>query len=307
MKKNYSSVFVFILLLLTAFSCKTTKNATNQQSYIRLENTNNQPWLWGKVPLNVLQQPPFDKWMVTNYQNYKPDTAKIEALKQVVQNKQVQIFLGTWCGDSKREVPKMLKVLQLAGVDTNNVELICVSSTDSIYKQSWHREEKGKNIHRVPTLIVYNGDKEVGRIVESPKQSIENDLWEIIAGKVYQPKYPDVTFLQQQIKQFSKTSFAANKQVIVDSLQKISKSPSALNSYAYVLMAQKDWKTAFTVLKMNEALYPKDKNVYDSIAEWYEKRKQYANAIQYYKKVIDIDSSDKNALQKIAYLEKKLM
>jgi len=306
MKKNHHTALVLILLVFVGYSCKIAKNAKSQPSFLSLENANNQPWLWGKVPINALRQSPFDKWMVTNYQNYQPDAAQMEALKQVIQNKQVQIFLGTWCGDSKREVPKMLKVLQLAGVDTTNVELVCVSSNDETYKQSWHREEKGKNIHRVPTFIIYDNDKEVGRMVESPKQSIENDLWQIITGKAYQPKYPDVSFLQQQLKDLSNTSLATNKQAILDSLQKISKSSGALNSYAYVLMAQKNWNKAFTVLQMNEALYPKDKNVYDSMAAWYEKRKQYNNAVEYYKKVLAIDALDKNAHQKIADLEKKL-
>ena len=36
------------------------------------------------------------------------------------------------------------------------------------------------NIERVPTFIIYRGEKEIGRIVETPKKSLERDLWNIV-------------------------------------------------------------------------------------------------------------------------------
>ncbi len=76
--------------------------------------------------------------------------------------------MATWCGDSKREVPRMLKVLNLCGVPPTAIEIINVGRGEQDYKQSPTHEERGKNIHRVPTFIVYQNGKELNRIVEFP-------------------------------------------------------------------------------------------------------------------------------------------
>ena len=46
-------------------------------------------------------------------------------------------------------------------------------------------EEVGKNIHRVPTFIFLHGNKEIGRIVESPVVSLEKDMIAILEKKSY--------------------------------------------------------------------------------------------------------------------------
>jgi thiol-disulfide isomerase/thioredoxin len=97
----------------------------------------------------------------------------------------IQLFFGTWCGDSKREVPRMLKVLYQSGFKDTAIDLIAVSNHDTLYKQSPLHEERGLNIIRVPTLIVYQSGKEIGRIVETPVESIEKDIWQIVQRRNY--------------------------------------------------------------------------------------------------------------------------
>ena len=36
------------------------------------------------------------------------------------------------------------------------------------------------DIKKVPTMIFYRGDKEIGRIIESPVQSLEKDICKLI-------------------------------------------------------------------------------------------------------------------------------
>lgn len=38
------------------------------------------------------------------------------------------------------------------------------------------------HVERVPTLVFLRNGEEIGRIVEYPKRSIEEDFWEIIKG-----------------------------------------------------------------------------------------------------------------------------
>lgn len=145
--------------------------------------------LLGMHTMADLQQAPFANWFVPNYQNYHPDSLLLPTLKEILKGKTIQIFLGTWCGDSRREVPRMLKLLAAASFDSGKLEMVFVNNTPEQYKKSPGHEEQGKNIVRVPTLIVYKGKTEMGRFIEYPKESIEKDLLKILQGQPYEPNY----------------------------------------------------------------------------------------------------------------------
>lgn len=145
--------------------------------------------LLGVHPIADLRQAPFADWLIPNYQAYQPDSLLIPKIKELLKGKTLQIFLGTWCGDSRREVPRMLKILAAAGYDSSKLQLVFVNNTPEQYKKSPGHEEQGKNIVRVPTLIVYKGKTEIGRFIEYPKESIEKDLLKILQGEPYEPNY----------------------------------------------------------------------------------------------------------------------
>jgi thiol-disulfide isomerase/thioredoxin len=104
-------------------------------------------------------------------------------------NKTITLFMGTWCGDSKREVPRILKMLDCCGYPSEKITLIMVSNAPDAYKQSPQHEETGKNIIRVPTILIHENGKEVGRIVETPIASLEKDMLAILQQKGYVPNY----------------------------------------------------------------------------------------------------------------------
>ena len=64
-----------------------------------------------------------------------------------------------------------------------------VGNGDSLYKKSPQHEEAGKNIVRVPTIIVEQKGNEIGRIIEFPITSLEKDLLTILRKEKYQPNY----------------------------------------------------------------------------------------------------------------------
>ena len=71
----------------------------------------------------------------------------------------------------------------------NELKLVMVGSSDSLYKKSPQHEEAGRNIVRVPTVIVEQRGAEIGRIIEFPITSIEKDLLAILRKEKYQPNY----------------------------------------------------------------------------------------------------------------------
>lgn len=96
--------------------------------------------------------------------------------------------MGTWCGDSKRETPKMLKLLDEAGYNYNNLEMFAVDYDKTTPDQL---EEK-YDIHHVPTIIFYKDGKEVNRFVEYAQgASLEEDIAKIVSGEEYHDSYSD--------------------------------------------------------------------------------------------------------------------
>ena len=85
-------------------------------------------------------------------------------------------FGGTWCGDTKRELPKFFKIMALAKIPAENIELYGVDRS----KESGDGIREKYNIVSVPTFILISGGKEIGRIVEYPKNSLELDMVDLL-------------------------------------------------------------------------------------------------------------------------------
>lgn len=171
-------------------SCNSVKNINETTQLNRREkDSRGNEMLLGKCNRTALHEKPFSDWFEKNYRDYSPEQSAIPLLKELLKNKTIMLFLGTWCGDSRREVPRMLNILDAAGFQDKNLQMVMVSNQPDMYKQSPTHEEAGKNIIRVPTLIIYENEKEIGRIVEYPVKTLEQDLLSILKGIGYIPNY----------------------------------------------------------------------------------------------------------------------
>lgn len=153
---------------------------------------NGQPMLLGHCSISAYKNEPYSNWFIPNFDNYTIDSATIEQIKPLLKKKKMDLFMGTWCGDSKQEVPRIIKILLAAGMDTAHLSIIAVGNGGDMYKKSPQGEEMGLNIRRVPTLIVYDKTKEMGRFIEYPVVSIEKDLLRILRKDGYVPNYTNL-------------------------------------------------------------------------------------------------------------------
>ncbi|WP_231426088.1 thioredoxin family protein [Pedobacter sp. Leaf250] len=124
--------------------------------------------------------PEFKEMYDPIYAAYVPDAATMIELKKLVKKEKIKIVFGTWCGDSKVNVPNFFKVLDALQFKEKNVEIIAVDGS----KKAENGIIDGLDIQRVPTFIVYDKKgKELGRIIEHPKATLEADLLEIYKKK----------------------------------------------------------------------------------------------------------------------------
>jgi cyclophilin family peptidyl-prolyl cis-trans isomerase len=90
------------------------------------------------------------------------------------------VAMGTWCGDSREQVPRLQAILAALGPHSpfETPTLIGVDRSKWIDPQSYAFGV----LDRVPTIVVTAGKSEVGRIVETPTSgTIEEDLVRILA------------------------------------------------------------------------------------------------------------------------------
>ena len=128
---------------------------------------------------------PYATWFNRNYDNYKLDEAIVKEIKKNLKGVTIRAFMGTWCGDSRREVPHFYKILNDAGFDEENLEMIGVNYR----KKTANNLQEGLNIIRVPTFIFYKKDKEIGRYVEYANESLEKDILKILKQQPYKHAY----------------------------------------------------------------------------------------------------------------------
>lgn len=152
-------------------------------------DANNREKLLGIITREGLTQDSFSQWYIPQFENYVVDIETLGTIQKRLKKYKILAFMGTWCGDSKREVPHFYKILDAIGYPMDNLTMIAVDNTRDNYKKSPTGEEKGHDIIKVPTFILLKDGKEVNRIVESPKVTLEKDLKAIVMNSSYVPNY----------------------------------------------------------------------------------------------------------------------
>ncbi len=187
--KNIS--LLFLLLMLTSCKSQETKKETSANQHTTTEETSTKkqqkPMLIGIKNRSDLQTQPYNTWFSKNYENYTVDAATTQKLKPILKNVKIKLFMGTWCGDSKREVPRFYKIMDAADFDFKKLTLITMSRK----KDTPKKHEEGLNITNVPTFIFYKDGKEINRIVELPIESLEKDMLAILSGNDYKHAYAE--------------------------------------------------------------------------------------------------------------------
>jgi Thioredoxin len=115
----------------------------------------------------------------TAAESYSPNLEFISGLQAVREEIQIEVFLGTWCPDSKQNVSAYFKIMDLVQNPLIRTTYIGLPQK----KEDRAKYIQGKDIQRIPTFIVTIRGQEAGRIIETPRTSVEEDLWRIIQEK----------------------------------------------------------------------------------------------------------------------------
>ncbi|SDR65719.1 Thiol-disulfide isomerase or thioredoxin [Formosa sp. Hel1_31_208] len=250
--------------LLIAFMFYMTMTAQNLNKEI--ENEGNTPFLLGTINKAGLTSNNYNAWFSENYDAYNLEQNTINVLSSALKDFNITIFMGTWCGDSKREVPRFYKILEACNFSENQLRVVALSGQSNMYKQSPNHDEAGLNIHRVPTFIFYKNGKEINRIVEFPVETLEKDMYNIVTTNTYKSNYQIVATVHTILKYDGLKGLTKQSEKLVEEYEGNVSNMFELNTYGRVLYLKNQWDEAIEVFRLNNKLFPNNPRTFMSLA-----------------------------------------
>ncbi len=163
--------YIFAIILFSSMI-----NFAQDSCRVILEERSGKPMLVGVCDRSALADTNFAWWFNSEYENYSVDSVTLQKIENEITDYDITIVMGTWCSDSRREVPRFYKILDELDYPEEKIKLNLVDRS----KKGLSDETDSLNIQLVPTFIFYNNGEEAGRIIESPEQTLEKDLEEIV-------------------------------------------------------------------------------------------------------------------------------
>jgi len=263
------------------------------------------PMLLGKVNKEALSKNTYSEWFLPNYEAYQPNKEKVAELKKILPEYTITAFFGSWCGDSKKNVPIFYKILDESDFPLERLTVVALSNYSDDYKQSPGGEEEGLNIHRVPTFIFYKDGKEINRIVEHPVENLETDMLQLLTAQ-YNNFYYGVTLANEELESLGAKKLIKNSKKISLKIAPFINSKYDLNTFCKVLLAQDKKEQAISIAYLNTQIFPTEISVYETLAniQGYANKKE--DAIVSYKKALEIDPEREDLKTLVALFEKDL-
>lgn len=162
-------LLVFLLLISPAAAQDTNKVIPDEESgkYI----------LIGYCTREAFEDTNFSWWFNPEYEMYDTDSSLLSDINPLTGETSITAIIGTWCSDSRRELPRFFKIIDQLGFPQENLTIIAVNE---------EKEIPGSNIPEkydlqlVPTFIFYRNSSELGRIQETPEETLEKDMLTIL-------------------------------------------------------------------------------------------------------------------------------
>jgi len=134
-------------------------------------------WLLGYINAGQFSRPPHSEWFTKGFEEYMPVQDVITQLSLIdKEDLSIKIVLGTWCPDSRREVPRFMKIMDLWQFPASNIVFVGVDNSKIAPVGGYDTLQ----IERVPTFIIMKNKVETGRIIENPVTSLEQDMLNIL-------------------------------------------------------------------------------------------------------------------------------
>jgi thiol-disulfide isomerase/thioredoxin len=183
-------LFPFILAIVFTAACKTTEKAVensttnniivtpqNEKAMTEVKYSDQTTWVLGYFTADRLSSSIHSAWYIPGKDDYQPNSESMNKLLDITKDPvTIKIVMGTWCPDSRREVPRFMRIMDVWQFPYSKISFIGVDNA----KLSPVGEYDKLEIQRVPTFIIYKNNIEAGRIIENTLTSLEQDIVNIL-------------------------------------------------------------------------------------------------------------------------------
>lgn len=130
----------------------------------------------GKLELKQLSNDSAFAWFYTGVNKYDVNANMVNYIKTNKDKIKLVALVNTADEASRKLLPAFYKVMILASVPEENIQMYGVDASGD----SGNPAADGYKVKKVPTILVLSGGKEEGRITGGSKESVEQDLAQIL-------------------------------------------------------------------------------------------------------------------------------
>lgn len=260
--------------------------------------------IWGEFPIDYLKEDTtYSSWYNESYKAFILEKNDYDWIKNLEDDK-VEVYLGTWCGDSQEWVPQFLKLWDEMDLNRDQLKFIALYGSGDDYKQGPNGEEEGLNIHRVPTFIFKENGKEYARIVESPSTDLLTDVAQIALGYPSAPNYAGANYILQVFDTMTMDEIYKDIQNIYRTAYYKVGRFAEFNTLGKVLSAAGKKNEALLVFQFNTYYHPGSWYGYKSYGELLVEMENYPEAIKAYDKLLALNPENEEAKAELERLNK---
>jgi len=143
----------------------------------------------------------FSKKIENTYNTYEPKGEILDKIKKLLREKNERlkiVVLGAeWCPDCNINVPRMIKIIKLINSDNVDLKILYGIMVNPLHRSNaeepiWHKKRSPPeavdpkfDLKKIPTFYFFKtNDDLIGTIVENPKSTLEEDLFEILENNL---------------------------------------------------------------------------------------------------------------------------
>ncbi len=164
LKQLFSSLLLLFILNVSLSAQQFNERVVDPES--------GEEYLVGYCTLEGILESDFIAHYDKEYEAYEINMDEVDIIHAMLTDIKITIVMAQWCGDSHREVPRFMKIIDHAGFPPEMLTFICVDKN----KDAGNADISELDIKKVPAFIFYFQEQEMGRIVESPYDTMEKDI-----------------------------------------------------------------------------------------------------------------------------------
>uniref|UniRef100_A0AAU6WLS0 Thioredoxin n=1 Tax=Chryseobacterium endophyticum TaxID=1854762 RepID=A0AAU6WLS0_9FLAO len=98
-----------------------------------VETTNDGKMLLGMQLKSKFTEAPYSEWYTKEHDEYAMDQKAVgELKKRKINSYNIVVFIGTWCEDSHRDFPRLMKILEEVNYPEGKMKIIAVNRKKSL-------------------------------------------------------------------------------------------------------------------------------------------------------------------------------